>query len=509
MMKQNNIIDNEVVQKILEDQPARREITKQSHLLFFHLYFFEHATYQTADFHRELFDITEDDKIKLAVIVAFRGSGKSTIMTTSYPLWAVLGKQQKKCVVILSKTQQQAKTHFANIKRTLESNELLKKDLGPFQEESDEWGAYSIVIPRYDARLVAASSEQSIRGIRHGAYRPDLVICDDVEDISSVKTKESRDGNFAWFNGEVLPIGDKNTKFIVVGNLLHSDSMLMRIKKNLEQYPTGAKYLEIPVIDENNQITWPGKYQSMDEVINEQKRMGDEKTWQREYMLKIIADEDQIVLPNWIKTYDELPQDTDKFRNVITAVDLAISEKASADYTAIVTAIVFGYMDEKRVYILPNPINKRLSFPETEDEVKKIYAQKFYNERTTVYIEDVGYQKAIIQQLVKGDVDVKGFQVHGRDKRSRLSSITPMIRHGQVLFPKEGAEDLIQQLLYFGTEKHDDLVDAFTMVMHVVMDQDHEEPVPITAEIAALLRGGGGSYIPGRDGPRGGGTYWF
>ena len=116
--------------------------------------------------------MTEDESIKLAVIVAFRGSAKSTIVTMSYALWSILGIQQKKFVLILSKTQSQAKTHFTNLKRELESNELLRADLGPFKEESDEWGSFTIVIPKYNARITAASSEQSIRGIRHGESPP-------------------------------------------------------------------------------------------------------------------------------------------------------------------------------------------------------------------------------------------------------------------------------------------------------------------------------------------------
>lgn len=490
MMEQNNEITLEIVEKLLVDQPARKHITSQSHLFFFHLYFYEHATYKTASFHRELFDITEDESIKLAVIVAFRGSGKSTIMTTSYPLWAVLGKQQKKCVVILSKTQQQAKTHFANIKRTLEGNELLKRDLGPFQEESDEWGASSIVIPRFNARLVAASSEQSIRGIRHGAYRPDLVICDDVEDISSVKTLESRDSNFAWFNGEVLPIGDKNTKFIVVGNLLHSDSMLMRIKKNLDKYSKGTKYLEIPIIDENGGITWPGKYSDIEEIEYERKRMGDDKSWQREYMLKIVADEDQIIMPEWIKYYDDLPENTDDYERTITAIDLAISQSASSDYTAMVTGHVFGYQGNMKIYILANPLNMKIDFPTTVEEIKRLSEINYFNgRRSQMYIEQVAYQASAIQQLNKIGVDAKGFKVHGQDKRARLSSISALIRQGRVLFPRKGAELLVQQLLYFGVEKHDDLVDALSMVVLIALDKDKPRAKVGTREMYDAIRG--------------------
>ena len=77
-------------------------------------------------------------------------------MTMSYPIWSILGKQQKKFVLILGLTQKQAKQHLLNLKRELESNQLLQRDLGPF-EEDEEWGSYSLVIPKLDARITAAS----------------------------------------------------------------------------------------------------------------------------------------------------------------------------------------------------------------------------------------------------------------------------------------------------------------------------------------------------------------
>ena len=73
---------------------------------------------------------------------------------------------------------------MVNLKRELEDNDLLKNDLGPFQEESDEWGSISLVFSNMNARITVASSEQSIRGMRHGQHRPDLIIGDDVEDMA-------------------------------------------------------------------------------------------------------------------------------------------------------------------------------------------------------------------------------------------------------------------------------------------------------------------------------------
>lgn len=481
-------ITPEVIEAILADQHIRTTITKESHYWFFHLYFSQYVKYPTADFQKEIFAITEDESIKLSVLVAFRGSGKSTIITMSYPLWAILGKQQKKCVVIISQTQQQARIHFANIKRELEGNELLRADLGPFQEEAEEWGSYSLIIPRFDAKIVAVSSEQSIRGIRHGSNRPDLIICDDVEDLNSVKTRESRNRNHDWFTGEIMPLGDKNTRVLMVGNLLHEDSLLMRVKDIIDKKEISATYKEYPIYDDEKRILWPGKYQSMDEIEAERKLNTDDRNWQREYRLKIISGFDQIVKKEWIRYYDNIPvpryKTEDEYVSTITGVDLAISEKDTADYTSMVSAHIFGHLrSEFRIYVLPNIVNERIDFPTTLKKITEIAETKHFRDiMNYIYIEDVAYQKAAVQALrEQGIYGVEGVSVNGADKRARLNAITPLLQSGRILFPRYGAEDLIQQLLYFGKERHDDLVDAFVIAMtqivtsnvrHIVIEEN-------------------------------------
>lgn len=501
MENNNQLITPEVIDQILADKAARVAIVSQSHYWFFHLYFSQYVKYPTADFQKDMFALTEDNETRMAVIVAFRGSAKSTIMTMSYPLWAVLGKMQKKCVVIISQTQQQVRSHFANLKRELEANELLKADLGPFQEESDEWGSYSIVIPRFNARLVAVSSEQSIRGIRHGAYRPDLIICDDVEDINAIKTKEGRDKIYEWLTGEINPLGDTGTKIIIVGNLLHEDSLLMRLKKSIEENQTDGVFREFPIMNEDK-ILWAGKFPTKTEVEALKRSIGNEKSWQREYMLQIIADEDQIVQREWIHYYDDLPEKTDDYRHTYTTIDLAISQSTAADYTAMITAHVFDSQENMKIYILPNIVNKRLDFSATVEQIKEISRLKFYNGRKPeIYIENVAYQLATIQHLNKQGFAVKGFKVAGNDKRSRLSSVSHMVQLGQVLFPRKGAEELIQQLVHFGVEKHDDLVDAFAMLLLVATDNDHGKVKIQPRWMYDAITGGGSSY-------GGGYNYW-
>lgn len=123
--------------EIRKNRTLRIKLATESFYWFFHIYFGEHAKLPTADFQREIYSLLEDPEIQQMVIVAFRGSGKSTIATLAYPIWAILGKQKRKFLLILSQTQPLAKVHLQNIKRTFETNELLRNDFGPVDETSD------------------------------------------------------------------------------------------------------------------------------------------------------------------------------------------------------------------------------------------------------------------------------------------------------------------------------------------------------------------------------------
>jgi predicted phage terminase large subunit-like protein len=474
-MNNNLTISQEIIDSMIKDHKIRVAITRESHWYFFHLYFAHYVKFPTADFQREIIGLTENEQIKNLFIVAFRSSGKSTFITTSYPLWAILGKQQKKFVLILGQTRNQAKQHMMNLKRELETNELLRRDLGPFQEESDEWGSTSLVFSNYNARITAISIEQGVRGLRHNEHRPDLIIGDDIEDLASTKTREGRNKIYNWFMGEVIPAGDKNTRFIVVGNLLHEDSFLMRIKNSIEENRMSGLFKSFPIIDNGN-IVWPGKYPTMDDIEEERKRTGDDHAWQREYMLKILPWVGQVIDPKWIHYYDNLPsfkkEDPDHlvYTGTRIGIDLAISERETADYTAVVPAMIFGYGSNAKIFILPKTINKRMSFPETVD-MCKILDETYYESGLfpTFVIEDVAYQKALPQQLeYEGVHNVETTRPGGSDKRIRLNLTANLIKTGRVVFPKKGCEELINQIVHFGVEKHDDLADAFSnVVLHV------------------------------------------
>ncbi len=457
---------------LFNDHKVRAEVTSQSHQWFFSTYFSNYLTHATADLHRDLFSITEDESLPLAVIVAFRGSAKSTILTMSYPIWAVVGRQQKKFVLIASQTQYQARVHLTNIKRELESNQLLANDMGPFIEQREEWGSTSLYIPKYNARITAISTEQSVRGIRHGAFRPDLIIADDVEDMASVKTREGRNKTFDWYTSEIIPAGDTYTKRIAVGNLLHEDSLLMRLKDRIENHEIDGVYREWPIVRSNTSL-WPGKYPDKAAINNLKRNVGNKIAWEREYMLRIIPDEDQVIDARWVQYYDELPEksEANEYINSFLSVDLAISQSATADYTAIVIIHVYGFKPENRRYYIDEKfINKKISHLATLDTIASLYQAVNIDSKQVpiVLVEQVQYQAAVTEQLNDREIKSKGIKIHS-DKRARLQLASSLFEQGMVYFPKDRAiAPIIQQLVGFGVEKHDDLADAVSMGLNYI-----------------------------------------
>ncbi len=469
------VIDDKLVNKMMKDRLVRTSITKDSFLYFFHFYYAHYVKYETADFQKEIIHYLEKSPTENLYIVAFRGSGKSTMITTAYPIWAILGKQQKKFCIIFCQTKAQAKQHMMNIRNELEDNDLLKRDLGPFQEESDEWGSHSLVFSKHGARITVASTDQSIRGLRHNEYRPDLIICDDVEDVQSTKTREGREKTYHWLRGEVLPAGDRNSRLIIVGNLLHEDSLLMRIKDEIAQGRTQGVFKQYPLLDENDNCLWPGKYPTLKEIEEEKLKIASEISWQREYLLRIIPSDDQVIYPEWIQYYDELPGEKHQgFRGTYAGVDLAISSKDTADFTAVVFAQVYSRREKMRIYILPNPLMQKLNFPAQVDLMKNIKCTVLKGSQDTIFVESVAYQEALPQMLEFHGIEAEAIKPKG-DKRTRLSLISMSIKSGLIKFPRQGCEKLIEQLVGFGVEKHDDLADAFSLLINATLDKHSDE----------------------------------
>jgi len=476
----NELSNEEILEAITRDRLVRKHSARQSHLLFFHLYFPHYIKYEIADFQKEIFKITENIENRLACIVAFRGSGKSTLVTFSYSLWSILGVQEKKFVLIICQTQAQAKQHMSNLKYELEQNKLLRNDMGPFREENvvGDWSIGSLVFQNTGSRIMVASIEQSVRGMRHHESRPDLIILDDVEDMNSTKTREGRDKIFDWFTREVIPLGDTGTRIILLGNLLHEDSLMMRLKRKIDAKELSGSSSWFPLIDKDGKCSWSGKFDTEEKIEELHRSIANELAWRQEYLLEILSDSTRVIHPDWIQYYDfETEPDIAKLQKTIIGIDLAISLKDNADYTAMVALAIVGHGSSMKGYVIPGSYHKRATYPEVIEEIRSITdeARKTRRNLPEFVVESNGFQELYVETMSGVGARVRGVK-HMSDKRSRIALTSSLIRSGNILFPKDDpmTELLITELTGFGRESHDDAADAFSTAVIQMMADMHE-----------------------------------
>lgn len=470
-------VQKDDAKRIQNSYLVRKTIAEKSFEFFFELYFEHYMTAPFGKFHKEIFHYLENENEKFLTIMAFRWSGKSSIISTAFPIWSILGMMKSKFIVIVAQTQAQAKLYMRNLKEELESNMLLKWDLWPFEEDSTEWNNSSLVLKKFWARITVISVDQSTRGIRHKNHRPDLIIADDIENIQSMKTREGRDNLQEWFTKELIPIGDpKKTKIVILGNMLHRDSLLMRLKDGIEKKTRLWIFLRYPLLDDNGVCIWTERFSTMD-IENLRMMIGSEISWKTEYLLQEAWRDGQIVNPGWIQWVDRIPErqwseyNVNKIR---TGVDLAISEEAWADYTAFVTGAQVGYQNKKKIYII-DALEKKMNFVETVETLKiydVVQKNRFDSSRHEVLVETVGYQEALAQHLkTNSNIHVEWYKPNV-SKTERLTLVTDLIKNGMVVFVRTPAvERLVEQILGFQQETHDDLVDAFTMMVMKFMSE--------------------------------------
>jgi len=472
----------------LVDDPDIRRAAAKSLKGFCFTYLPHHFPLIPSDFFDEMSAVLQNQDIRRLEIIGFRGCSKSTMASLALVLWAALEHPDRyPFIVMLSDTAASASVNMANIQYELRENALILQDYGhlkyrrvndtrpePTLESDEDWQKMNCVLDN-GVRILSRSRGQRVRGIKHRQHRPSLVIADDVEDIDWVRTQENRDKTDRWFRGTVLPgIEERQGRAIVIGNWLHTDGLMARLKN------TGIFHvLEFPLLRATNdnepeieRCTWRAKYPTQEALDDKRKELGD-IGFRREMLLQVVPEEGQDVLPEDIHWYDDPPFDDGNY--LAHGVDLAISTKESADYTACVAGEIAWEDGKTQIYVQPHPLNRRMSFHDTIDSFDQI--RHSTNMSTEWFVEGVMYQQAAIEEMERRAFSVQAMHPI-KDKRARLRVAARYIKLGVVKFPRTGCELLLQQVLGFGGEKHDDLVDALVwLILGVIGDGVEEQKV--------------------------------
>lgn len=474
---------NDFLLKAIKNQKTRRELTRHSIKAYMSVYFHEEMEYDFAPFHQTFFDACERTDLSYVIVSAFRESAKTTIFTTCFPLWAVMGVQAIKFVLIVANTKDQAERYLKNIRMVLEAEGLLKSDLGPFKVKEngrgDIWTSTDIDLSYYGARITIISQNQGYRGIKYGSHRPQLIICDDLEDINSVRSQEMRDKMYRKIQSDLMPAGhNQKTRFFFVGNLIHEDSYLLRLKKNLVDKGTDGIFIKVPLLDKNGKSRWPEKFPD-NRMEHLRLRVGGTLIFNSEYLLIPGSAFDMIVKPEWIKKYKKLPDEKQHtLYELVISVDPAFSMRKEADFTAIVAAYVYVVDNKFQIHVLPHYFERRTNITEAIRLIHWLLNKydKGHKLDARIIIESNGPQELFAQNVEMAIQSLSNAYVYREknfmdDKSSRLQAATYPMEKGHVYFPMKYARP-IRQLVDFHTGlRHDDLADAISMMINVIRFQ--------------------------------------
>lgn len=452
---------------------------------------------QIPKFHEEMWELCTSDA-KFVAIAAPRGHAKSTSISLSYVLANVLFRNRR-FVLLVSDTEAQAAMFLGQIIQELQENQdiielfdIKQTPEGIVKFEKDS--ATDIIVSFNDGtkfRIIAKGSEQKLRGMLWDGARPDLIVCDDIENDEVVMNKERREKFKRWVYGALLPCRSQNGIFRIVGTILHMDSFLEGLMPKESDKNTVHEELKTYSLRKATQwksVKYKAHNQDFSQILWSERRTGEEfKLIRQDYIDRGLADvysQEYLNIPTdesntFFKRNDFLPlreEDKKKKLNYYIAGDFAISEKERADYTV----LVIGGMDEDGILHIKNVIRDRmdgLQIVDTMLALQRVYNPMAFGIEDTQITKSLGpfLNRAMIEQNVF--INVLPLKPHRADKQTRARSIQARMRAGAVKFDKQSEwyQTLEDELMRFPRDKHDDQVDAIAY-LGLMIDKIIEAP---------------------------------
>lgn len=457
-----------------------------------------------ADFHKELCGLL-DDVVKGNVTnnIAWavpRGHAKTAWLSNIFLAHQVVYRH-KRYIVLISETTDVAGDFIGWSRYQLKHNELLREDFGeilyvqPSRNETDNKYEF---ITLTGTKVEAKGLGTQMRGLRHGATRPDLFILDDLESKDSTNTPELVNKNKQWFNEEAMNAMSKGGMCIYLGTILVYDSLLdsvirenksfrsrkfaavkeyasnetmwdewLRIyREDDEQSPERAYEFYLANEDamlEGAEVLWPDYWSYYDLMVK--KESAGPKAFAQEYQNEPTDEERQVFKEEDLMFYDDEDL-AEKELIPFAAIDLAMGKK-KGDYTVIATGFKNAATGTLYVHdlwiqrahptvLIRQATQQAMEYGYEKLGVEAVFGQEFVADELSRSLKMAGYPADIRLQYIK-DTTNKGV---------RIEAMQPDIIGGRMRFHKRLSNKL-EQLTMYPMHKHDDVPDALAMLRKV------------------------------------------
>lgn len=442
MSKRVTTVDNEVFLA-----------TKESVYLFAEFFLKPLLTSESGDFHKELYELLPSSK--RLTLASPRGFAKSTIVSVIYPIYLALWKGAKD-VCIISASETLAVDWLRKIKFELTQNARVLKYFG--EQQSDKWSENHIIL-KNGVNIRAKGAGGQIRG-----FRPDVIICDDLETDDSVRSEEQRRQLKEWLFKACINTLVPEGQFCIVGTIMHPLSVLADLLA-VDNGWTKKKYMAYKDgIQEAGHELWPELWDHS--RIQKRKKEIGSFAFSSEFMNSPISDETAPIKESQIRTWTELP----KQFNAVIAVDPAYSEDTTSDYktASLVLCDSFGNR------YLAHYIRSHMKIGEFQDAIINLWLSH-RGEVTAIGIPNSGIEKAFFESFLRkcGDrklyppvIELKnafvqsGTGISIRNKTARvIAALQPLFENGKYYIGKDMVEAK-DELMSIGVSRHDDIVDT-------------------------------------------------
>ena len=423
-----------------------------------------------AKFHEEWSNILLNGTGNFA-IEAFRESAKTQIVIRANLLHALTyPRPSRSYLVIICATQRTASKKLTEVSREFLNNPEMNNLVANVRENSGialevEYHGLPTV------RIEAYGKGAAVRGLSWGAKRPDIVIIDDPQDEEDARSETVTASDWDWFLSDVYFLG-QSTRIFLIGNNLGERCIIECVMRGAESLKFTAKkipILDIKIIDKETQekeikSAWPAKW-PLYEIERDRtayELQGKADIWYRNKMCECISPESQKFKREYFRYYEVTPKASEM--NIYTAVDLAISQKPNADYSAVVTVGVnsAGYW-----FVLDVEYGRY--DPTTTMDAVFSAVQKW--RPLAVGIEAVAYQSALLHFLEK-EMPQRGifFRITPlkaeKRKELRIDTLQPRFAVGTVYFKEQAVwlPEIEAELLAYPHGARDDVIDALAYV---------------------------------------------
>lgn len=401
---------------------------------------------------------------------------KTSLVTIGKTIQYVL-KNPNVRVLLANQVWDISRKMLSEIKEHLSDKSQLPKLFGDFR--SDFWNQDAITIrQRTKAFKEPTISTTGVEAEQTGGHY-DVIFLDDLTGLQNCQTPEQRE-KVKRFRRSMINLLEPGGTLIEVGTRWHLDDAFSEIfEKESEYYDIMIrKVIEDGKIifpmkfnkkfDHHKKIWLPSEEPTMDFIDHLKKSMTPAE-FAAQYMNNPIDEENQLFRSSYFKYYTKRPEHL----YVAMTIDPAISEQRQADYSAIV---VCGMDAKYDIYVLDS-LRGRWNVSQL---IQNIFDMNSKWKPSAVGLEVIAFQKALkawLEERMRQTGDYFPITELKRNthetKEYRIKALEPFYREGKIYHASTMSRgDLESELLTFPKGKHDDLIDAFSGQLDLLVPGD-------------------------------------